>query len=937
MTYRKKLIEVALPLEAINAESAKRKRKAPAGYPTTLHKWWAQRPLAACRAVLFASLVDDPSSLPDKFPTKDKQAKERKRLFKIIEDLVLWENSNDEKVLDAARKEIVRSTNNNPPPIYDPFCGGGSIPLEAQRLGLEAHASDLNPVAVLITKALIEIPPKFAGKSPVHPADKKQKEMMQRDWKGAQGLADDVRYYGQWMRDQAFERIGHLYPKVKLPKDRGGGEATVIAWLWARTIKCPNPACGSTMPLVRSFALSTNKGKEAWVKPVVSKKNKTVRFEIGSGEGKAPEGAVNRRGARCIVCDSAVPFDHVRSEGKAGRMGAQLMTIVADGNRGRIYLPPNDRHNDIAESAQPKWRPESELPKNPRDFKTPNYGMKTFAELFTSRQLVALTTFSDLVGSAHEKVLGDAIKAGMEDDKTPLDDGGAGARAYADAVATYLAFAVSRNADYGNSLASWRAKDSAMRSAFAKQALPMVWDFAEGNPFGSSSSGFPECVHVISSCLPLMPLDCPIGSVLQLDATSLVDEHGCGHFSFSTDPPYYDNIGYADLSDFFYIWLRRSVGKCFPNIFSTMLVPKRQELIASPYRFDGDHQKAKDHFEKGFVDCFTRMSALQSGEYPICVFYAFKQSESDEGDEDVGTDAIASTGWETMLAGLVQSKLIVLGTWPMRTEGDNRSIGIGTNALASSIVLVCRPRPDDAPMATRKEFIAALKKELPDALTKLQAENIAPVDLAQASIGPGMGVFSRYSKVLEADGNPMSVRTALQTINTELDTYLATQEGDLDKDTRFCVSWFEQYGMVEAQFGEADVLARAKNTSVDGLVEAGVLKAKAGKVRLLKRDEMLKGWDPATDKRLTVWECTQYLIGALDEKGEEGAARLVKKLGAGRSDDAKSLAYRLYAICDRKGWSDEAQAYNRLVISWESIVRAAAGGAARGEQLSLGT
>ncbi len=932
MSYRKKLIEVALPLEAINKASA-REKSIRHGHPSTLHLWWARRPLAACRAVLFASLVDDPSSHPEKFTTEEEQERERQRLFKIIEELVLWESTNNERVLNAAREEILKSTDGNPPSVLDPFCGGGSIPLEAQRLGLKAYASDLNPVAVLITKALIEMPPKFAGKPPVN-AKSREGSAYSGTWVGAAGLADDVRYYGQWMRDEAEKRIGHLYPK-------GLNGETVIAWLWARTVKCPNPACGAQMPLVRSFWLSKKKNKKAWVEPGVDKKSKTVQFEVKTGEGMPPEGTVNRRGARCIVCDTPVPFPYVRAEGQQGRMGAELMAIVTEGSKGRAYAPPNPEQARIASTAKPEWVPDSDLPQKALGFRVQQYGMTRHADLFTPRQLVALTTFSDLVAEAREKVLADlgtrasrpqdaAKMAALPGDDVPLNDGGTGATAYADAVATYLAFAVDKVSDRNSTICSWDVTRDNVRNTFARQAIPMTWDFAEANPFSDSTGNFRSAVEWGAKVVECLPCGHD-GVVKQLDATAAID--GVEQPVVCTDPPYYDNVGYADLSDFFYVWLRRSIGKVHPDVFSTLLVPKTQELVATPYRFDGDKDKAKRFFEEGLGMAFAKAHEAQHSDYPLTVFYAFKQSESAE--DGANGSPVASTGWETMLQGLLQAGFHIDGTWPMRTELSNRPVASGTNALASSIVLVCRKRSEEVPMATRREFVAALRKELPDALHNLTHGGIAPVDLAQASIGPGMAVFSRYSKVLEADGSPMPVRTALQIINQELDTYLAEQEGDLDRDTQFCIAWFEQYGMEEDVFGQADVLARAKDTAVEGLVEAGVLHARAGKVRILKRSELPDDWNPAEDARLTVWECAQHLIRNLEKDGEEGAAQLCARLGGGQSEGARALAYRLYSICDRKGWTEEALAYNTLVTSWPAIQEKVAHRAAVGEQTEL--
>jgi putative DNA methylase len=890
--YRKKLIEVALPLEAINKESA-REKSIRHGHPSTLHLWWARRPLAACRAVLFAQMVDDPSSLPEEFPTEEAQEAERQRLFRIIEELVKWDNTTKEAVLHAARVEIARSAARNQgvslprnmapaevaaalkqyaPPTSDPFAGGGSIPLEAQRLGLEAHASDLNPVAVLINKAMIEIPPKFAGRPPVNPTV--QGELASSKWHSAHGLANDIRYYGKWMRDEAKKRIGHLYPKVTLPKEYGGGEATVIAWLWTRTITCPNPACGAHMPLVRSFYLSKKKGKEAWVEPHVdySTTPPTIRYVVTTSKSKPHDGTVNRQGARCIACGTPIGLDYLRSVGKTGQIGAQLMAIIAEGQHRRVYLSPNEDQINVAIREKSGWKPEQSMPDNPRWFSPPLYGLSTYGDLFTNRQLVALTTFSDLVREAREKVLADAQQAGKAIDGISLNDGGTGANAYADAVATYLAIALDKGADYWSTICSWNVLRDNVRSTFARQAIPMVWDFAENNPFSDSSGNFHGVVDWVAEVIKLSPSNAP-GEAKQRDATTAIN--GVAHPLISTDPPYYDNIGYADLADFFYVWLRRSLHDLYPDLFKTMLVPKAQELVATPYRFGGDKRKAEEFFETGLGKAFERIRAMQHPDYPLTVYYAFKQAESETGEdqEDNGeasndgnnNTVIASTGWETMLEGLIRAGFTITGTWPMRTERTGRTIGIGTNALASSIVLVCRPRLVEAAVASRRQFLNALRAELPAALKNLQHGSVAPVDLAQATIGPGMAIFSRYSKVLESDGTSMRVRTALQLINQMLDEVLAEQEGEYDADTRWAVAWFEQYGIEEGPYGVAETLSKAKNTAVGALVEAGILRAHGGKVRLLRRDEFSSNWNPATAKRLTVWPLSVFLTrGYLD-------------------------------------------------------------------------
>jgi putative DNA methylase len=925
MTYRKKLIEVALPLEAINKEAA-REKSIRHGHPSTLHLWWARRPLAACRAVLFAQLVDDPSSHPEIFPTVEAQDQERQRLFRLIEELVKWDNVTNEMVLNAARAEIRRSCGGNPPPVYDPFAGGGSIPLEAQRLGLEAHASDLNPVAVLINKALIEIPPKWAGNPPVNPKSRKD-FTSSRGWRGAEGLAEDVRYYGQWMRDEAEKRIGHLYPKVTVTAEMAkarpdlkryeGKELTVIAWLWARTVPTPNPAfAGVEVPLVSTFMLSTKPGKETYVEPVVEGRN--YRFEVRVGKPDDPEGAKAGtklgRGAnfRCIVSASAIQPDYIKDQGKTGKMGQRLMAIVAEGDRSRVYLSPTSEMEEIGKSARPEWTPDTKLPDDARNFWTLNYGLDTFGSLFTPRQLVALNTFCDLVQEARTKVEEEARTAGLSEEGEGLEAGGVGAKAYAEAVAVYLAFAVSKAADRNSSLCVWENKMDRLRGTFGRQALPMTWDFVETNPFAGAGGDIYGTAHSLSEVMDKLPSGRQ-GKVRQHDAqTQTIARDKV----VSTDPPYYDNIGYADLSDYFYLWLRRGLRITLPDNFSTMAVPKAEELIASPYRHGGKAQ-AEQFFMEGMTAAMRRLAEQALDDFPVTIYYAFKQSEND----DVAGQS--STGWETFLEAVLSAGFSIHGTWPMRTELANRMIGSGTNALASSIVLVCRKKDRAAAMTSRKDFLRELRAELPKALRLLQQGNIAPVDLAQASIGPGMAVFSRHSRVVEANGDPMTVKTALGLINQMLDEVLAEQEGEFDPETRWALAWFEQFAFDPGQYGDAETLSKAKNTSVAGLVEAGFLEAKSGKVRLLTRPELSAKWDPREDKRLTIWEVSQHLIRVLETKGEAEAGALLRLVG-GVGEVARDLAYRLYTLCERKKWAEEARAYNGLVIAWPELQKLAA-------------
>lgn len=909
---------MALPLEKINAESA-REKSIRHGHPSTLHLWWARRPLAAARAVIWSSLVDDPSSHPEQFPTEEAQNRERQRLFGILEDWVVWENSNNERVLDAARAEILKSSGGHPPELLDPFAGGGAIPLEAQRLGLKAHAHDLNPVAVMINKAMIEIPPRFAGMAPVNP-DVRTSRMPQA-WSRAQGLAEDVRYYGEWMKQEAFRRIGHLYPKVKVPREQGGGEATVIAWIWARTVKCPNPACGCEMPLVRSFTLSKKKGHTAWIEPFFE--DGSTAYKVNYSGTPKLDGTVSRKGAVCAHCQSPVEFSYIREQGKSGGMGTQLCAVVAEGNGGRIYLSA-DREQYLASCVEmPEEYPDALLPHNPRDFKTPNYGMTHISDLFTPRQLTALTTFSALVAEAQQKAEADAIAAGMANDHLPLRDGGQGARAYGEAVGVYLAFAVDRLADIGSSIASWINSIGAIRNTFGRQAIPMTWDYAEGNPFSNSSGCFGNMLEWVVKCIDNFPLVQADAEASQADAQS---DCGLRNLMVSTDPPYYDNIGYADLSDFFYVWMRQSLKDTYPELFSTMLVPKAEELIATPYRHDGSVEKAKDFFEDGMLSACKKMYLYAREDIPVTIYYAYKQSDAD-------ADGTASSGWETMLSAVVNAGFAITGTWPMRTERSVRTIAQGTNALASSIVLVCRKRPADAPQTTRRNLINALRRELRPALKQLQDSNIAPVDLAQSAIGPGMGVFSRYRQVLESDGTVMSVRSALKIINEEVDLYFNEQVGDLDSASRFCVDLYTQNAFHDIKYGEAEILATAKSTSIPMMASRGILYARGGIVHLRDRSELPEKVDTG---EACIWLLTQQLTQVMARGGVEACAQILSNMFGSNGERAKELAYRLYTIAERKNWTNEAYAYNALVASWPDIqARAARLKQEKPEQLDL--
>ena len=953
----KKLIEVALPLDSINRACA-REKAIKHGHPSALHMWWARRPLAAARAVLFAQLVNDPSwkwelANPGVVPPSNLKASwaaSRKRLFSMIDELVQWESTTNSQVLEKCNAEIRKSWREtcelnvdhpnasvlfNPdslPSFHDPFAGGGTLPLESQRLGIDTVASDLNPVAVLINKAMIEIPVAFSEQKPVRKGrgvSTKRGRSGELDidgcWSFAAGLAEDLRHYGKWIRDQAQERIGHLYPSLEITsqmvRDRSdlnlleGKSITVTAWLWARTVKSPNPAFSHVdVPLVSNFVISSKKGKEVYVEPKINGDGYTFVVKTGTPPEHATKGtsAGKRQAFTCLMSNTPIDYNHIRSEGRAGRLGTKLMAVVAEGHRSRVYLSPTAEIENVALSASPTWKPDCEMPQKHRNFQPPVYGMSNLGDLFTRRQLVALTTLCDLVGEVKGRILNDAINAGLPNDDKGIEDYGRGALAYAEAVCVYLAFSISKLLDRCCSLVTWFPQRDSIYHAFGRQALPMTWDFAEANPLADGAGSFINTINWEAEVIEAFR-----GRASGVAHQASAQEQ---HFSdgkiVSTDPPYYDNINYADLSDFFYVWLRRSLRGSFPKLLSTISVPKAEELVASPNRH-GSKEVAESFFLDGMTHAMQALAEHAHPAIPTTIYYAFKQSETK------GAKGTSSTGWETFLEAVLRAGFSLTGTWPMRTELGNRLVGKDANALASSIVLVCRQRPTDAQAISRRAFIRELNQVLPEALDEMtrgagdEQLPLAPVDLSQAIIGPGMAVFSKYSAVLEADGSPMSVRTALQIINR----FLA--EDDFDIDTQFCLHWFEQYGWESGKFGEADTLARAKGTAVDGVKQSGVLHSAGGNVRLLKWAEYPTDWDPQADQRLPIWEVLHQLIRVFNTDGETGAAAVFAAVQS-KAEAARQLAYRLYTLCERKNWAEDARAYNEVVTSWSGIESAAA-------------
>ncbi|NPV80542.1 MAG: DUF1156 domain-containing protein [Firmicutes bacterium] len=937
--HQRKLIEVALPLPEINDASAYDKMPGIGPHPKGIHHWWARLPLPTARAILFASVVDDPSAHPDRFATEEAQNAERERLFGIIRRMMQKQLHRHPEVYAEARAEMLKHCGGRLPAILDPFAGGGSIPLEAARLGFKAYAGDLNPIAVLLNKCNLELVPRWAGRPPVNPEDR-QKIGGTDSWPGASGLAADVRYYGRVVLGRAREKIGHLYPPVKVTKEMAedrpdlkpyvGKELPVIAWIWARTVASPNPAARRAhVPLLSTFWLSSKKGSEAWLEPIVDRTTGIWRFavRIGPPKDRAAVKAGTKSGTggfRCLVSDSPIPFDYIRAEGERRRLGFAMVAIVAQLPRGRAYLPVSDEQVKAAASVSPSDFPDSDLPAEALGFRIQNYGITKHWQMFTPRQLTAVVTLSDLVKAIREDVRRDAGAAGLSDED---------AEAYAAMVVTFLALNLNRCADLGNSLCTWNHCDQVLRNLFKRQAIPMVWDFAEANILEGVVGGWSTCIERTARSIETMSTR-RAGHARQIDAAS--PWNGLRNVLVSTDPPYYDNIGYAALSDFFYVWLRRTVGDLYPDLFKTILVPKEPELVAAPERFSGDKYKAKEHFESGFRKAFVALREKMDPRFPLTVYYAFKQDDEESGAGEEEADASngltidRTTGWETMLESLIGTGFQITATWPVRASQAWRMRAMRSNALASYSVFACRPRPADAPQTDRRSFVAELKRELPAALRRLRQGNIAPVDFAQAAIGPGMAIYSRYRRILESSGRPMTVRTALALINQTLTEVLSEQEDEFDADTRWALAWFEQLGFAEGEFGVAETLSKAKNTSVSGMVQAGILSSKGGKVRLLRPDELPKEWDPVADLRLTVWEMVHHLIRALEAGGEGAAAELVRKFGS-KAEMARDLAYRLYTICERKKRAQEALSYNGLVQSWPEITRLAREGSESGQ------
>lgn len=922
--YRKKLIEVALPLPEINDASAYDKMPGIGPHPKGIHQWWARLPLPIARAVLFASVVDDPSEHTEKWPTETEQNIERERLFDILRRMMQKKLHEHPEVYAIAHEEILKYCDGQLPAVFDPFAGGGSIPLEANRLGFETYAGDLNPVAVLLNKCNLELTPKWVGQPPINPEDRSKMFNGIETWPGTNGLAADIRYYGQIIQKRAQTRFGNHYPSVELPKEYGSGRVNVIAWIWARTVTSPNPAAkGKHVPLISTYWLSS-KDKLAWLDPIIDKEACTYRFEIKTGTPKdrkiITSGTKLGRGAKfkCIITNEPISDKYIKDEAKAGRIGFCLIAIVAETKKGRCYLPAENIHSNLASIGVPEDAPNEVLIYDSRYLTPPGYGMTSIDKLFTPRQLNSILILSELIQEIKKDIEKDASNIGFNIEAT---------NNYSQVITTFLALTLDRCCDFNNSLCRWSPSNQKVMNLFGRQAIPMVWDFAEANILGDSVGAWQTCNEYIADCIEVLTISSGrTGYAHQIDAANGIN--GLTKFFVSTDPPYYDNVPYADIADFFYVWLRRTIGSLYPDLFSTVLVPKMPELTASPQRFNGNKAKAKEHFESGFRKAFSALNKKIDLEYPLTVYYAFKQSdeesgiENNESEDEENSIIDLTTGWETLLEALISSGFQITATWPVRASQTWRMRAMKSNALASYVVLACRPRATELNQTSSMQFRQELKRTLPEALRHLQQGNIAPVDFAQAAIGPGMAIYSRYSKILESNGKPLTVRAALGMINQTLTEVLSEQEDEFDNDTRWALTWFEQHGFGEGDYGEAELLSKAKVTSVPGLQQAGIISSKSGKVRLLRPDELPKDWDPTKDQRKTVWEMTHHLLRVYhyEKKGDSITAGLLCKLGS-EGEITRDLAYRLFNLCEKKSFSQEAQGYNALVLGWPEIAK----------------
>ena len=917
MTFRRKLIEVALPLVAIS-EGGAREQSIKRGKPTQLHKWFAARPMVTCRAVLWASLIDDPSAHPEKFPTEESQNRERERLFEILASIANWDLSKDPVVIARAQAELAAQFQGDLPTVVDPFGGGGTIPLEALRLGLDAVSNDLNPVAVTLQRGLLDHPYRFLNKPAVHPNN-----LVAIQKNALDGFAADVEAYGGDVLQHVKGSHAAFYPDIA---DDGGRNLPVVAWIWARTVPSPDPGFRGDVPLVNSWILTTHEKRGvAWIEPTIDREAGKIRYQVRTS-GNPPEGTMKGRGkATCIATGSAIDAEYIKACAANGTLRETLIAVIADGNPGRVVCAPTELHQNVVDLVpEASWRPSGFMSTHPQYMGPPRYGMTDWWMLFTRRQLSTNVALATAIRELVPSIERDAAAAGLPDDKVPLSEGGVGALAYAQAIAVTLAMVVDRVCDWNNKSCGWDNKNLVNQHLFTMQAVPMLWDFCEINPLTEGAGSFPNSLQTIANSIRALP-NLKVGEcrVHQQDAEYLV--RSLSNVVISTDPPYYDAVPYADISDFFYPWLKFMLSSIFPNDFATLATPKQEELVADAQRWGGK-DGARSHFENGMRRFMNATVAAQRPDVPVTIFYAYKATEVSKGDS-------SASGWDTFLQSIVDSEMTVTATWPVRTENKTRLRALNSNVLATSVVLACRRRESSAGVTTRADFMSELRRELPKAVKIFVSAGVPGVDLAQAVIGPGIGIFSKYQKVYEANGEQMSVRTALGMVNDVLAEIQSGDDTEFDRFTLFALAFFREFKYSERPYSDADQIGNAKNLSPAKMVQAGIAKMAGGKFRLLQRSELVADWNPTTDSTLTVWEITHHLIRTL-ENSESEASKLLSKVG-GFGYQARQLAYILHNICAKKQWADEGVKYNMLITAWPQLQRLSINRAASGEEENL--
>lgn len=763
----KKLIETALPIDEIG-RAVQAEKKVRTGRPSALHMWWSRTSQPLARAVIFASLVDDPAEHPEEYPNRKAQDSERERLEDVLKALL--EATPEKEALEQAEEEIKKYVDPKAITYFDPFVGGGSIPIEAQRLGLNACGADLNPVATIISKALTEIPDRFKGRQPIHGGEGGQ---LQLNWEGAEGLAEDIKFYGKLLTNQTYRKLKDLYPKFK---EGDGTETDPVAWIWARTIKCPNPSCGGQIPLAASYDLTTKKGSEAWTEPEIVDGKLAFRIIHSKREKEKTAKAGRTAVFKCPHCGETTTDAYVREYGKNNSFSNVMMAVVVDKDSKHSYFPATEEQIQAAGVHCNENVPHGELPLNTSNFTPPEYGLTDYADLFTERQKVFLSTVKELLEAIQLVVEKEAEESGFSTDATPLREGGTGAFAYSQAIITYLAISVSKLLDRGSALTSWDSSAGGkIRNVFSRATMPMIWDFAETNPFSFSSGGLQKTIDAAADAVRTLPT----GNSAKIFMRNAIEESGLKDTVLFTELPYYDKAEYANLSDFFYVWLRYFLHDTWPSLFHTVLTPKDEEISTFAYRWGGDKEKAKEVYADQIRKASARMYEASSNDLPGVIVFQYRRNI----DPDIDPEKYVPNEWEVLAATLADSGFHIMASWPL---GRITSVDIRkAENKGIPITIVVRKKAANAGQTTRRRFAIALRKEMPQIIEQLQENGVSDFDLRTCAVGRAWGIFTRYGRVLEADGNAMSAYSASCMIEHELDSCLNhaySQDNDNNKE-----------------------------------------------------------------------------------------------------------------------------------------------------------